>query len=144
NVAINGTAVLTNFDIVAAAGGKDKAVTQSFTATADGNGQITVSFSQGAADYPLVNGLEVLSGSTSVQAIDAGLLAGGTLTVNPAKFSNLGTLQASNGETLNVNGLIGNLGTASVTGAGSQLILGGVNWVNNLGLTTATGTTLTL
>ncbi|MGA2621981.1 MAG: malectin domain-containing carbohydrate-binding protein [Thermoguttaceae bacterium] len=69
NVSINGTQVLTDFDIVAAAGGKDKAVVAAFTATADSNGQIAVNFSQGAADYPLVNGIEVLSGSTAVQAV---------------------------------------------------------------------------
>ena len=72
NVSINGTQVLTNFDIAATAGGKDKAVVEAFTATADSNGQITVNFSQGAADYPLVNGIEVLSGSTAVRRSTAG------------------------------------------------------------------------
>ena len=40
NASLNGTEVLTDFDIVATAGGKDKAVVAELTATADGNGQI--------------------------------------------------------------------------------------------------------
>ena len=44
NVAINGAAVLTNFDIFAAAGGKDKAVVEQFTATADAQGRITIAY----------------------------------------------------------------------------------------------------
>jgi hypothetical protein len=41
-VAINGTPVLSNFDIFAAAGGKDKAVVEQFTAVADAQGRITI------------------------------------------------------------------------------------------------------
>ena len=100
NVGINGTQVLTNFDIVAAAGGKDKAVVEAFTATADGNGQITVNFSQGAADYPLVNGIEVLSGSTVVQAINCGQLAGGTITDQPQHLHQPGHARKLPGGTL--------------------------------------------
>ena len=142
NVGINGTQVLTNFDIVATAGGQDKAVRETFTATADANGQITVNFSQGAANYPLVNGIEVLSGSTVVQAINCGLLPGGTITVNPSTFANQGSLQASHGETLNVNNLVGNLNTASVTDAGSSLSVSGTNWVNDQARSAPNGTAL--
>ena len=144
NVGINGAQVLTNFDIIVAAGGADKAVVEAFTTTADANGQITITFSQGASDNPQIMGIEVLSGSTVMQAINCGLLPGGTITVNPSAFTNQGRLQASNGETMNVNNLTGNLATASVTDAGSQLIVGGANWVNNLPLSAPTGTTLTL
>jgi hypothetical protein len=41
NVAINGATVLSSFDIYAAAGGKNKAVVEQFTATADAQGRIT-------------------------------------------------------------------------------------------------------
>ena len=44
NVDINGTAALTDFGIFAAAGGKNKAVVEEFTVTADSAGQITVRF----------------------------------------------------------------------------------------------------
>jgi len=58
NVAINGTQVLTNFDIYATAGGANKAVAQNFTATSDANGTITVQFSS-LLDNAMVSGIEV-------------------------------------------------------------------------------------
>ena len=64
NVGINGSPVLTNFDIVAAAGGEFMAVDKPFTVTVTG-GQINVAFSSGAADWPMVNALEIVSGSTT-------------------------------------------------------------------------------
>ncbi len=39
NVSINGTQVLTNFDIVAAAGGRNKAIVKEFPAVADSGGR---------------------------------------------------------------------------------------------------------
>ena len=60
---------------------------QTFTATADANGQITVSFTSVTGSASL-NGLELLSGTTPVLAINAGLLAGGTITINPTTFTN--------------------------------------------------------
>src|SRR5579875_2850293 len=58
NVAINGNQVLTNFDVYATAGYKT-AVARRFTATANSNGQIVISFTQGAADNPFINGIEI-------------------------------------------------------------------------------------
>ena len=60
NVASNGTAVLTNFDIYAAAGGANKAVVKQFTATADSSGTITVQFST-VVDNAKVSGIEILA-----------------------------------------------------------------------------------
>ncbi len=71
NVAINGSPVLTNFDIFAAAGGQFKAVAKQFNAAADASGQITVGFSPGTAGQdhnPCVNGLEVLGGASAPSA----------------------------------------------------------------------------
>src|SRR5205807_6131002 len=59
NVAINGAAVLTNFDVVSASGGKNTAVIKSFAATANASGQIVVATSNGALDQPSVNGIEI-------------------------------------------------------------------------------------
>ncbi|MBE1162365.1 hypothetical protein IGX34_18425 [Dyella sp. 7MK23] len=59
NVSINGTRVLTNFDIVAAAGAGFKANIQTFHAVASGSGTISVQFAQGAADWPKVSGVEI-------------------------------------------------------------------------------------
>jgi hypothetical protein len=59
NVAIQGTQVLTNFD-VAAQVGFNRALDETFTATVDGSGQLTVSFTQGAANNPIVSAIQVV------------------------------------------------------------------------------------
>ncbi|MGB9623559.1 MAG: malectin domain-containing carbohydrate-binding protein, partial [Phycisphaerae bacterium] len=60
NVAINGTPVLSEFDIVAAAGAANKGVIRSFNADADSSGRIIIQFSAGSADNPKSSGIEVL------------------------------------------------------------------------------------
>ena len=60
NVLINGTQVLTNFDIFAAAGGKDIAIVEQFTAVADSTGKITIQFVT-VKDNAKLSGLEILS-----------------------------------------------------------------------------------
>jgi fibronectin type 3 domain-containing protein len=61
NVGINGAAFLTNFDIYAAAGNAgNRAVAEVTTATANANGQITISFTSVVQD-PLVCAIEVFS-----------------------------------------------------------------------------------
>ena len=61
NVLINGTQVLTNFDVFATAGGENIAIVKSFTATASASGTITIQFTTGAADLPKVSGIEVVN-----------------------------------------------------------------------------------
>jgi chitodextrinase len=58
NVSINGTQVLTNFDIFATAGGENIANVQQFTATANGSGQIVITTTN-VIDYAQFNGIEV-------------------------------------------------------------------------------------
>ena len=77
-VAINGNRVLTNFDIVATAdrlynttNGEDKAVIESFIVNADGNGVITIDFTEGAVNLPQVNGIQVMP-ITPVVALSSG------------------------------------------------------------------------
>jgi hypothetical protein len=60
NVAINGQPVLTNFDIVATAGGANKANIQQFFAQADSTGTLTITYSLGSANEPKSSGLEIL------------------------------------------------------------------------------------
>jgi subtilisin family serine protease len=60
NVSINGTPALTNFDIVAQAGGALKALDKSFPVSVT-NGQINIQFTAGAVDQPLVNAIEILT-----------------------------------------------------------------------------------
>jgi hypothetical protein len=57
-VSINGTQVLANFDIFAAAGAKNKAVIKQFTANADSNGQYVIVFTS-VINNSLVSGIEV-------------------------------------------------------------------------------------
>ena len=63
NVSINGQSVLSAFDIIAAAGGAEKAVVKQFTATADSSGKITIQFAT-VKDNAQVNGIEVLGGTS--------------------------------------------------------------------------------
>ncbi len=61
NVDINGQRVLTNFDIFAAAGGRNKAAVKEFKGIQpDKNGKIAIEFKNGAKDQPLINGIEIL------------------------------------------------------------------------------------
>jgi hypothetical protein len=60
NVAINGIPVLSNFDIFATTGAQNQALTEQFNATANSSGQIVISFTQGSADNPEINGIEIL------------------------------------------------------------------------------------
>jgi hypothetical protein len=61
NVAINGTTVLTNFDIIAVAGAANKAIVEQFTTTANSSGQIVVSYTVGTADAPKSSGIEIIA-----------------------------------------------------------------------------------
>ncbi len=64
NVSINGTQVLSKFDIFATAGGADIAVIEQFSATASTTGTITIQFTT-VTDNAQVNGIEVLGGTSS-------------------------------------------------------------------------------
>ena len=81
NVAINGTTVLTNLDIYATVG-LDAALLESFTATANSSGQIVIALTAGAADQPLLMGLEIRGGSggscSAVPSAPGGLTAAAT------------------------------------------------------------------
>lgn len=59
NVLINGTQVLTNFDVYAAAGGQFSAVQKSFNTNANSSGQIVIQFSPGAIQNPMVSGIAI-------------------------------------------------------------------------------------
>jgi hypothetical protein len=58
NVGINGTQVLTNFDILAAAGGPNRAIARYFQAVANSAGQISITFTS-VVDNAMVNGIEI-------------------------------------------------------------------------------------
>jgi hypothetical protein len=58
NVSINGTQVLTNFDVFATAGAKNKAVIEQFTANANSAGQYVIQFTS-VVNQSLLSGIEV-------------------------------------------------------------------------------------
>jgi hypothetical protein len=59
NVAINGTQVLTNFDIFAASGGMNIAIIKEYTITPAGS-QIVIAYSVGTAHQPKIDGTEII------------------------------------------------------------------------------------
>jgi len=59
NVAINGTTVLSNFDIYKTAGAEYTAIVEIFTATANSSGDIVIAFTKGTADQALIDGIEI-------------------------------------------------------------------------------------
>jgi beta-galactosidase len=68
DVAINGTSVLTNFDIYANAGAQYTAVIKQYIATANNSGDIVITFTNGALDQPMINGIEILGDSSICSA----------------------------------------------------------------------------
>ena len=109
NVAINGTTVLSNFDIVQAAAnaggdGTHIGVEEDFTETADANGDITIAFTQGSANQPMVNAIAVVPQAVNADgvSIDSGGSGdGGSFAADQYYSSSLTASNASgsNGDT---------------------------------------------
>ncbi|MGC2420079.1 MAG: malectin domain-containing carbohydrate-binding protein [Candidatus Acidiferrales bacterium] len=74
NVSINGSQVLTNFDIFATTGGRYIANVQSFYAVADATGTIVIQFTA-TANNAQVNGIEIGLGNVSVPVAPSDLAA---------------------------------------------------------------------
>ncbi len=118
-MSINGTPVLTNFDIYVAAGAENKAVNETFSATANSSGQIVINFAGIDSNTTAVmSGIDLYSGATQILAIDAGLApTPGTFTIS-SNVTNEGTIEAASGETLTVYNLSNRSGaTVNATGA---------------------------
>jgi hypothetical protein len=58
SVSINGSTVLSSFDIYASAGGANRAIARSFTTTANSSGQVVIQFISGT-ENPKINGITV-------------------------------------------------------------------------------------
>ena len=87
NVAINGTSVLSNFDIYALAGA-NKALVEQFTTTANSSGQIVIAYTAGSADQPKSSGIEIRSSAaTACSAVPSDP---GELTATTASSSAIG------------------------------------------------------
>ena len=116
NVLINGTQVLTNFDIFATAGGEYIAVIEQFTATASSTGTITIQFVT-VKDNAQVNGIEIYpSGSgNTVTVTNPGTQ---TCTVGTAASLQISASDSASGQTLTytATGLPAGLSINSCTG----------------------------
>ncbi|MGC2421203.1 MAG: malectin domain-containing carbohydrate-binding protein, partial [Candidatus Acidiferrales bacterium] len=74
NVSINGTQVLTNFDIFATAGGQNIANIQQFTEPANSSGQFVILFTSDV-NNALISGIEIDSATCSTPTAPSGLTA---------------------------------------------------------------------
>jgi hypothetical protein len=69
HITINGSQVLTNFDIFAEAGGKFRALTRDYIVSASAPGEIIVQFTKGASNEPKCSGIEILPAPPRFSAI---------------------------------------------------------------------------
>jgi hypothetical protein len=76
SVVLNGTTVLPNFDVFAAAGAAFKAVIKEFITTANSSGNIVIAYNYGSVGNPLANGIEVIPIANGI-SIDSGGPAAG-------------------------------------------------------------------
>jgi len=86
NVSINGTQVLTNFDIFATAGAQNKAVIEQFTMNANASGQYVVQFTS-VVNNSLLSGLEVISGAACTAPGAPGGLSANTVSSSQINLS---------------------------------------------------------
>ncbi|MGA3057730.1 MAG: malectin domain-containing carbohydrate-binding protein, partial [Candidatus Limnocylindrales bacterium] len=81
NVTINGTTVLSSFDIYAAAGGQNRAIARTFSTTANSSGQVVIGFVSGT-ENPKVNGITVAAGSSPTPTPTPTATPTGTTTIS--------------------------------------------------------------
>ena len=116
NVSINGTQVLTNFDIVAAAGAPLTAIDQTFPVTVT-NGTVTIQFIPGSADLPKVSAINLVPSSSTSPPV-------GQLTLSQTNFA-FGNVYI--GTTVSQTFTLSNTGTATITFSGVSVSGAGVS-----------------
>jgi hypothetical protein len=117
NVVINGTQVLTDFDIFATAGGEYIAVIESFTATASSTGAITIQLVT-VKDNAQVNGIEIDPSGSTGNTVTVTTPAGRASTVGTAAGLQISASDSASGQTLTytASGLPAGLSINSATG----------------------------
>jgi hypothetical protein len=117
NVLINGTQVLTSFDIFATAGGEYIGVIRQFTATASSTGTVTIQFVT-VKDNAQVNGIEVFPSSGSANTVTVTNPGNQTGTVGTAASLQISASDSASGQTLTytATGLPAGMSIASATG----------------------------
>jgi hypothetical protein len=133
NVAVNGTQVLTNFDIVAAAGAAYKAHVRDIATNANGSGQIVVQYTS-VVDNAKASGIELLSdtGTPTNQAPTVATAASANPNPVTGSTSTLSVLGADDA------GEAGLTYTWSVTGTPPGTVTFSANQTNAAKSTTAT------
>ena len=129
SVAINGATVLSNFDIVAQAGGANTAIDKTFTVNAASSGSITIQFITGSADLPKVSAIQI-KGVASAPDFSISASPASQTAVQGSGTTYTTTVTASNGFSsavaLSVSGLPtgakGTFSPTSITGAGSSTL----------------------
>ena len=129
NVLINGTQVLTNFDIFATAGGEYIAVIEPFTATASSTGTVTIQFVT-VKDNAQVNGIEIYPSGSTANTVTVTNPGSQSWTVGTAASLQVQATDSASGQTLTYSatglpaglsisssGLISGTPTASGTGS---------------------------
>jgi len=123
NVTINGTSVLSSFDIYASAGGQNKAIARTFTTTANSSGQVVIAFTAGT-ENPKVNGITVAAGNNPTPPPTV------TPTGTPAPTATGGSCSAT---TISIN----SGGSASGTFTADQYFSGGSTYTNTATVSTS-------
>jgi len=113
NVTINGSPVLSNFDIFAQAGGMYVAVDRSFPVTVT-NGQIVVQFTNGAANLAMVNAIQVTAGASSGSVSSYAVNAGGAGLIDASSLLWSADVNYSGGATWSVTSNVANTATPAL------------------------------
>jgi hypothetical protein len=122
NVSINGTQVLTNFDIVAAAGGPLTAIDKTFPVTVT-NGTVTIQFIPGSADWPKVSAISLTPlSSTSTSALPPTSTGQVSFSQTSLVFGNVNI-----GSTASETFTLSNTGTAEIIFSGVSVSGAGFN-----------------
>jgi beta-glucosidase len=128
NVSINGTQVLTNFDIFAAAGGQNIANIQQFTEPANSSGQFVILFTS-VTNNALISGIEIDSASTSPDFSISATPSSQTVTAGSQTTYSV-TISALNGFTGSValaasglpSGATASFSPTSISGSGTSTL----------------------
>ena len=99
NVSINGTTVLSSFDIYASAGGQNRAIARTFNTTANGSGQVVIQFITGTQS-PKINGITVTGGTSPTPTPGPTATPGGTNSAGCGKTPGISSSQYNNGSTI--------------------------------------------
>jgi poly(hydroxyalkanoate) depolymerase family esterase len=126
SVSINGTNVLSSFDIYASAGGQNKAIARTFTTTANSSGQVVIGFTA-QTENPKVNGITVAGGGVGPTP---------TPTATPTGTPTA-TATASGGTCSSTNISINSGGSATGSFTADQYFSGGTTYTNTATVSTS-------